>query len=107
METSANPIQNRWNLFAMYVQQGATAQQQNLVVAGIMALNNSVEDRALKSWAWSPTDAAAALSAMTAFPGQADWYKAYQALGAYQYQSQPLPLKVGASVALKFIATII
>ena len=35
MENSAVPIQNRWNTFGMYVQQGATADQQNLFVAGV------------------------------------------------------------------------
>ena len=44
---------------------------------------------------------------MTAFTAQADWPKAYQALGGYQYKGKPLPLKVGASVALKYIAKIL
>jgi hypothetical protein len=91
----------------MYVQQGATADQQNLFVAGLMALANPTEDAALKAWAWTPADAAAALSAMTAYTAQADWNQAYRALGAYQYQGKPLPLKVGASVALKYIAKIL
>jgi hypothetical protein len=91
----------------MYVQQGATGAQQNLFVAGVLSLQNTVEDAALKAWSWPPADAAAALSAMTAYTAKADWYKAYQALGSYQYKGKPLPLKVGASVALKYIATII
>jgi hypothetical protein len=90
----------------MFVQQGGTAPQQNLLVAGIMALNNAAEDAALKAWRWTTADQTAAVNAMAAEIAPANWYKAYQALGAYRYQGKTLPLKVGATVAQKFIAKI-
>jgi hypothetical protein len=113
MVTSSIPVQTRWNTFAMFVQQGGTAAEQNLIVAGIMALNNAAEDAALKAWRWTPADQTEAVNAMAANTAPANWYKAYQTLAAYKYptqarldQGKPLPLKVGAAVAQKFIAKI-
>jgi hypothetical protein len=106
MENPANSIQERWNTFAMYVQQGATADQQNLLVSGLLSLKNAADQAAMKAWRWPLADQAAALSAMTANSAAANWYLAYQALGKYLYKGKPLPLTVGASVALKFIAKI-
>jgi hypothetical protein len=88
------------------VQQGGTAPQQNLIVAGIMALNNATAEAALKAWRWTPAEQAAAVNAMAADIAPANWYKAYQTLATYKYQGKTLPIKVGAAVAQKFIAKI-
>ena len=46
------------------------------------------------------------LDSMTAYTASQDQPKAYTSLGAATYNGQTLPIKVGASVALKYIAKI-
>ena len=78
-----------------------------MVVSGILSLKNDAEDAALKAWKWSSADENAAVNAMAQHTAPSDQPKAYTTLAAYQYQGRPLPLKVGAGVALKYIAKIL
>ena len=77
-----------------------------MVVSGILSLKNAKEDAALKNWHWSEADEQKAVDAMCQYSSQADWPKAYTTLASYTYNGKTLPVKVGAGVALKFIAKI-
>src|SRR5690606_2137780 len=107
LENPANSIAERWTTFSWYVQAGADPQEQNLVVSGLLSLKNQAEDAALEGWKWSSDDQNAAVNAMAKYSAPADQPKAYQTLAAYSYEGKPLPLKVGAGVALKYIAKIL
>ncbi|MBU6953463.1 hypothetical protein [Hahella sp. HN01] len=107
MENPANTIQERWTTFSYYVDQGASADEQNMAVSGILSLKNDAEDQAFSAWRWSQDDENAAVNAMAQYSSQSDWPKAYTTLASYTYQGKTLPLKVGASVALKFVAKIL
>ena len=64
--------------------------------------SNAAADNAAAAWRWSTADEQAAVNAMSAYTG-ANTYQAFQALGAYTYNGQTLPIKTGAAVAMKYL----
>jgi hypothetical protein len=99
MLNPANSVQDRWNTFALYVQQSsASSDEQTMAVTGILTLANPTADAALKAWRWAPADQAAVVKAMTAKATEA-----YQTLGGYLYKGKALPVKVAATVAQQYI----
>ena len=107
MENPANSVEERWTTFADYVQEGADANEQNMLVSGILSLKNAQEDKALSDWRWSSDDENQAVNKMMQYSKASDWPKAYATLASYTYKNKPLPIKVGAGVALKFIDKIL
>jgi hypothetical protein len=106
MENPANTVETRWTTFSYYVAGGATAAEQSLVVSGMLSMKNTADDAALAAWRWSTADESAAVSAMTQHTATAQQPQAYTTLAAYTYDGKTLPIKVGASVALKYIANL-
>jgi hypothetical protein len=107
MTNPANTVEQRWTTFSYYVAGGATAAEQNLVVSGILSMKTPAEDAALAAWRWSTADQTAAVNAMERYTAPAQQPQAYTALAAYTYDSKTLPIKVGAGVALQYIAKIL
>lgn len=108
MENPHNDIKEHWETFSYFVEiSKANLQSQNMCVTSILILKNDVEDEALKVWRWSSAEGDAAVNAMLKYKSESDWPQAYKALASYTYNGKTLPLKVGASVALKFIKKLI
>jgi len=101
MLNEANSVQTRWTTFAQYVKEAEpdnTAQQMN--IATVLMTANASADHAQQAWRWSSDDENALLGQMAAC-SSAD--QAYILLGGYTWQGQALPIKVGCSVALKYL----
>jgi hypothetical protein len=103
MVNPAIPVSQRWSTFALYVQQQVPPAQQALALSAIVCANSPNEDNELKAWSWAPSDKQAAVKAMAADSSPASQYLAYEALGKYTYKGKPLPVKVGATVALQYV----
>ena len=103
MMNPANKLTDRWNTFSDYVEEGAGPSEQSMVISAILSTGNPQEDQALKNWKWSTDDQNKVVDTMTA---QADQQTAYKALGSYAYNGQLLPIKVAASMAVKYITKI-
>jgi hypothetical protein len=103
MLDDSKPVSDRWNTYADYLQQsGVDNASAQMSVTTIQMTQNTTADTALANWRWSTSDEQAAVAAMAPFTG-AQMYQAFQALGAYTYNGQPLPVKVGASVAMQYL----
>jgi hypothetical protein len=76
-------------------------------VSGMFAMKNPADDAALASWRWSTADQTAAINAMEQYTATAQQPQAYTTLAAYTYDGKTLPIKVGAGVALQYIAKIL
>lgn len=106
MQNEANPLQERWNTFADYVQQATPdTHEQTIIISGIVILKNDGEDTAQKNWRWSSGDENALVNQLAQFTGN-NQYKAYQTLATYQYQGKMLPLKVACAAVSKYLAKI-
>ena len=71
-------------------------------ISTIEMTQNTTADTTAANWRWSSSDQQAAVAAMAPYTG-ADMYQALQVLGAYTYNGQPLPVKVGAAVAMQYL----
>ncbi|WP_222931331.1 hypothetical protein, partial [Xanthovirga aplysinae] len=96
---------DRWNTFADYAQQGASIEEQNMVLSGLLSIKNDNEDAALDAWRWGPEGKDEAVNAMLS-AGSSEEYKGYNTLATYQNKGENLPLKVGVGVAIKFLANV-
>ena len=95
-----NPVLARWQTFANFVQVSAPdAATMQMIMAAVLMTKNPATDTAATNWRWSTADQNAAVAKMTPFTG-ANAFQAFQALGAYTYNGQVLPVKVGAQVAM-------
>ena len=103
MFNEKKPIEERWDTFADYVQVSKAdpgTLEMNMTV--ILSTGNTAADSALSSWKWSTDEENAVVNALKQYPA-ADAYKAFQTLGTQTYNGQVLPVKVGASVAMKYL----
>jgi hypothetical protein len=106
MLNEKNGIDTRWNTFGDYVQQGDIdigSQQMNM--STILMTKNDAADNAQKAWRWPTADQHDLVNKMSAFTA-ADQYKAYGVLASYTYGGKPLPVKVGAATAIKYLTKI-
>jgi hypothetical protein len=97
------PVQARWQTFANFVQvSAADSATVQMIVAAVLMTKNPATDTAAANWRWSTADQNAAVAKMTPFTG-ANAFQAFQALGAYTFNGQVLPVKVGAQVAMAYL----
>lgn len=97
------PVQARWQAFANFVQVSATGSATvQMIVAAVLMTKNPATDTAAANWRWSTAEQNAAVAKMTPFTG-ANAFQAFQALGAYTFNGQVLPVKVGAQVAMAYL----
>jgi hypothetical protein len=103
MLNEQNPVQARWQTFANFVQVSAPGNATvQMIVAAVLMTKSPATDTAAANWRWSTADQNAAVAKMTPFTG-ANTFQAFQALGAYTYNGQVLPVKVGAQVAMTYL----
>lgn len=103
MLNEQNPVQARWQTFANFVQLSAPGNATlQMIIAAVLMTKNPATDTAATNWRWSTADQNAAVAKMTPFTG-ASAFQAFQALGAYTYNGQVLPVKVGAQVAMAYL----
>jgi hypothetical protein len=103
MLNEQNPVQARWQTFASFVQVSAPGNATvQMIVAAVLMTKSPATDTAAANWRWSTADQNAAVAKMTPFTG-ANTFQAFQALGAYTYNGQVLPVKVGAQVAMTYL----
>lgn len=107
MLTSKVDVKERWTTFADYVQQqNPSVSEQQMCMSSILMFKNDTADANLKNWKWSKDDENALVNTMAQYTDAADQYKAYQALAAATHDGKALPVKVGAGVAVKYLAKI-
>ena len=103
MLNEQNPVQARWQAFANFVQLSAAGNATlQMIIAAVLMTKNPATDTAATNWRWSTADQNAAVAKMAPFTG-ANAFQAFQALGAYTYNGQILPVKVGAQVAMAYL----
>jgi hypothetical protein len=92
-------VQSRWDTFSQYVAESqADSSTLQVTLSTLLQTSNSAADNDAQNWKWSTSDQAAAQAAMTAQgPSSA---QAFQAQATYTYGGNPLPVKVGAQVAM-------
>jgi hypothetical protein len=96
-------VQARWQAFASFVQvSAADSATVQMIAAAVLMTKNPATDTAAANWRWSTADQNAAVAKMTPFTG-ANAFQAFQALGAYTFNGQVLPVKVGAQVAMAYL----
>lgn len=105
------PVATRWQTFSEYVQDVyADAQDSDHVktlqvtLSSLLQTGNSQADSEAASWRWSDQDQANVVANMKADTGT-NTYLAFQILGNTTFQGKPLPVKVGATVAMNYLAT--
>ncbi len=103
MLNEQNPVQARWQTFANFVQLSAPGNATlQMIIAAVLMTKNPATDTAATNWRWSTADQNAAVAKLTPFTG-VNAFQAFQALGAYTYNGQVLPVKVGAQVAMAYL----
>jgi len=103
MLNEQHPVQARWQTFAAYVQLTAAANATlQMTVTCLLMTKNAAADTAAANWRWSTADQSAAVAKMTPSTGS-NTSQAFQALGAYTYNGQVLPVKIGAQVAMAYL----
>ncbi|WP_256077368.1 hypothetical protein [Massilia sp. YIM B04103] len=100
-----NSVSTRWTTVADYVQQAApSAVNQQTLLSSVLMTKNADADNAQAAWRWSSSDESDAVRAMGKYTSADQQYQAYQALAAYTYKGQVLPVKVACGVAMKYTA---
>jgi len=103
MLNEQNPVQARWQTFANFVQLSAPGNATlQMIIAAVLMTKNPATDTAATNWRWSTAEQNAAVAKMTPFTGT-NAFQAFQALGAYTFNGQVLPVKVGAQVAMAYL----
>ena len=103
MLNAQTPVQTRWQTFASFIQQSAADNATvQMAVTCLLMTGNTAADSAAAAWRWSTADMNAAVAKMAPFTGS-NTYQAFQALAGYTYNGQPLPVKVGAQVAMAYL----
>lgn len=103
MLNDAIPVATRWMTFSQYVQEvkGDTTTLQ-VTLSTILQAKNSLADAEASGWSWSDADKAKVVATMAPNTG-ANAYLAFQTLADATFQGKPLPVKVGATVALAYL----
>lgn len=97
----------RWTTFSDWVQQEQPdITTQKMLLTSILMFKNPTADNEQASWRWPQATQTALEQQMAQFSASPQQYQAYQALAAFNYQNQPLPVKVGASTAIAFLGEI-
>lgn len=98
------PVATRWQTFSQYAQEvGGDPKTLAVALSSLLQTGNSQADSEEASWRWSSQDEANVVASMAPDTGS-QAYLAFQTLGNTTYQGKPLPVKVGASVAMKYLA---
>lgn len=104
------PVATRWQTFSEYVQEvyanaqdGDHVKTLQVTLSTLLQTGNSQADSEAASWRWSDQDQANVVASMKADTGN-NTYLAFQVLGNTTYQGKPLPVKVGATVAMNYLA---
>lgn len=98
------PVATRWTTFSEYaaeVQGDPTSL--SLALSTLLQTANSLADTAQNAWRWSDSDQASLVAQMAPNTG-ANAPAAFLTLGAATFQGNPLPVKVGATVAMKYLS---
>ena len=103
MLQDATPVATRWTTFSEYaaeVQGDPTTL--SLTLSTLLQTANSLADNAQNAWKWPDSDQAALIAQMAPDTG-ANAAQAFLTLATANYQGGPLPVKVGASVAMRYL----
>jgi hypothetical protein len=97
----------RWNTFADYVRQAQPdVVSQRMLLSTIQMFKNDAADAAAQAWRW-PQNTEHGLEQQMAHYSAADQqYQAYVTLAGYTYNNQPLPVKIAAGVATRYLTLI-
>ncbi len=97
----------RWTTFADYIQQAQPdTGSQRMLLAMVLMFKNDAADSEAKAWNW-PQSTEQGLEQQMAQHKTADQqYQAYLMLAGYTYQGKPLPVKIAAGVATRYLAMI-
>ncbi|WAS91141.1 hypothetical protein [Nannocystis punicea] len=97
------PVATRWTTFSQYVQEvNGDSMTLQVALASIVQTKNSQADTEMNNWRWSDDDKAAVVAQMAPNTG-ANAYLAFQTLANATFQGQPLPVKVGVTVAMAYL----
>lgn len=111
MLQDSTPVATRWQTFSEYVQDVYANSQDSdhvqtlqVTLSSLLQTGNTQADNEAAAWRWSDQDQANVVNSMKADSGN-NTYLAFQVLGNTTYQGKPLPVKVGATVAMNYLAT--
>lgn len=103
-------LSERWMTFADYAEQASkkgsqdTIPQQEILLSNVMMTNNPVADEAQKNWHWSSNERDQVVNNMLTIyeKDQGNYSMVYASL-ADPFNGKNIPIKVGCSVALRFL----
>ncbi|MBZ5710980.1 hypothetical protein [Nannocystis pusilla] len=97
------PASTRWTTFSQYVQEvNGDPSPLQVTLSAILQAKNSLADTEVNDWRWSDADKAQVVASMAPNTG-AKAYLAFQTLADATFEGKPLPVKVGASVAMAYL----
>jgi hypothetical protein len=97
------PVATRWNTFSQYVQEAkGDVSTLQVTLSTLVQTKNSQADTEAQNWRWSDSDKAAVVASMAPHTGP-NAYLAFQTLAAATFGGRPLPVKVGAAVAMAYL----
>lgn len=98
------PVAARWQTFSQYVAEvQGDPKTVGVTISTLLQTGNTKADNDAANWRWSSDDENQVVASMAPYTGD-QACKAFVILGNATYQGKPLPVKVGASVAMKYLA---